>query len=63
MKVYVINHCNAWHDYSSFKLIGVVEENELDSALERIKKECKYDDEDMEAYIDINEVELNELDI
>ena len=63
MKVYVINHCNAWHEYSSFRLIGVVEENELGGALEQIKKECKYNDEDMQAYIDINEVELNELDI
>lgn len=63
MKVYVINHCNEWHDYSSFRLIGVVEENELDGALEQIKKECDYNDEEMETYIDINEVELNELDI
>ena len=63
MTVYVINHCNKWHEYSGFRFIGVVDENELDNALNKIKQECDYDDNDMETYIDVNEVELNELDI
>ena len=63
MKVFVINHCNEWHEYSSFKFIGVVDEDNIDFTLSQIKKECDYTDEDMETYIDINEVELNELDI
>lgn len=63
MKLYVINHCNAWHEYSSFNLIGVVTKTNLKRALNKIKKECNYTKEDMETYIDINEVETNELDI
>ena len=63
MTVYIINHCNPWHEYSSFRLIGVVNENELDNALSKIKQECDYNDDDMETYIDVNKVELNELNI
>lgn len=60
---YIINHCDQWHTYESFRFIGVVEEGQLIDALKKIKKECGYDDDDMEKFININEVELNDLDI
>lgn len=63
MELYVINHCNEWHEYSSFRLIGVVERDELDGAILQIKKECEYNEDEFNTFIDIQEIELNELDI
>lgn len=60
MTVYLINHCNAWHEYSSFRLIAVVSGSKLDTTLNKIKKKLKYTDEDMDTYIDIDSVELND---
>ena len=62
-EVYVINHCNAWHEYSSFRLIGVVEEEHLEKALRKIKKAQGYTEEEMEQFIDVSCIILNELDI
>lgn len=63
MKYYVINHCNEWHEYSSFRLIGVLDENHLEKALRKIKRVLCYSKKDMEDYIDVSHIELNELDI
>ena len=63
MHLYVLYHCNQWHEYSSFRLIGVVDESACYQALKDIQEELDYTDEDMETYIHIDEMELNELDI
>lgn len=63
MDVYVIYHCNAWKERSSFRLIGVVQERNVDEAYDVIKKECGYTNEDMETYIYVERVLLNDLDI
>jgi len=60
-QVVVINHCNAWHDYASFKLIGVVEEEKLEEKLLALQKELGYTDEEMQSFIDVTTVNLNEL--
>lgn len=53
MYVYVISHCDQWHSYDSFRLIGVASEDNLDSVLESIQNELNYTDEEMEQYIDV----------
>lgn len=63
MKVAIINHCNQWHEYSSFRLIGAVPEDDLEDTLKVIQKETEYSDEEMEDYIDVNIIDTNELDI
>lgn len=63
MNVCVIYHCNEWKEYSSRKLIGVVNENDIASALSKIQKECNYTDEELDQYIDYDTVELGDLDI
>lgn len=63
MELVTIFHCNEWKEYSSFKFIGVVSEEELDSALLEIQKECNYTLEDMETYIALIHSDLGELDI
>lgn len=63
MNLYVIYHCNEWQEYSSFRLIGVVEEGELHNALELIKQELKYTDEEMNNYIYVDNKILNELEV
>lgn len=63
MKICILYHCNVWKEYSSRSLIGVVKEDELTSALEKIKEECNYTDEELEQYIDYDTVELGDLDI
>ena len=62
-QLYLINHCNEWHNNVSFCFIGVVDGDHLESTIQEIKKECKYTDEDIEKYIDVNLVFLNDLDI
>ncbi|MBQ0142038.1 MAG: hypothetical protein KBT06_04440 [Prevotellaceae bacterium] len=59
----VINHCNVWHEYSSFRLIGVVEEDKVEEAIEQIKNKLNYSDEDVQNYIDCSTVEVGYLDI
>lgn len=63
MILYVINHCNEWHEYSSFRLIGVVSGDKVEESLKKIRKELNYSEEDMKDFIDVNRVELNDLDI
>ena len=63
MTLNVIYHCNQWHEYGSFRLIGVVEENKLTKALRKIQNELGYDETDMNDYIHVDEIELNDLDI
>ena len=63
MKVAIINHCNEWHEYSSFKLIGIVETKDLDKALDKIKKKYKYNDEELNDYVDVEIITIGELDI
>lgn len=61
--VCAIFHCNEWQEYSSFRLIGIVEEDELDSALEEIQAETGYTDEEMDKLIFIDHNTIGELDI
>ena len=61
--VYIVNHCNEWHEFSSFRLIGVFDEGHIKSALNEIQEELDYSDEDMDTYIDINATELNEANV
>jgi len=61
MEVYVLFHCNQWKSYDSYRLIGVVSKTKLQKALKEIKKECAYDDEDMETYIAIEKCDMNNL--
>ena len=63
MTLYVLFHCDEWHTYSSFRFIGVVEKEQLQNALNKIKKEQGYNDQDIKDYIHITETNLNELDI
>ena len=63
MTLYVLFHCDEWHTYSSFRFIGVVEKEQLQDALNKIKKEQGYNDQDMKDYIHITETYLNDLDI
>lgn len=61
--VFVVNHCNQWHEYSSFRLIGVFTGSRIDGALRKIQKKQKYSDQDMQDYIDVQEVVTNEVDL
>ena len=61
MKVYVLFHCDQWKSYDSYRLIGVVSKTNLKKALNKIKKECNYDKEDMETYIAIEECDMDNL--
>lgn len=57
----VIFHCNEYKEKSSYRLIGVVSENMLNSKLEEIKKDNNYTDEDMDNYIFTESVVLNSI--
>lgn len=61
--LHVLFHCDAWKSYSSMRFIGVVDEEHLEKALRKIKREQQYSNEDMETYIFDKEINLNELDI
>lgn len=63
MQLAVIYHCNEWQEYSSFRLIGVVDYDSEYDSLQDIQKELGYTDEEMEKYIYVQYVDLNELDI
>lgn len=62
MTLHVIYHCNEWQEYSSFRLIGIVDSDHLDKSLKKIKRECGYTNEEMNTYIFVEMVKLNELD-
>ena len=61
MKAYVLFHCDVWKSYDSYRLIGVVSKTNLKKALNKIKKECNYNKEELEAYVDIKECDMNNL--
>lgn len=61
MKVYVLFHCDEWHSYASYRLIGAVSENCLEDAYRKIKEECDYNDEEMETYIATEECNMDDL--
>lgn len=63
MTLHVIYHCNQWQEYSSFRFIGVVDTDHLEPSLKKIKKQCGYTNEDMDKYIFVEIVALNDLDI
>lgn len=62
-KLYALFHCDEWKTYSSMRFIGVVDEEHLEKAKRKIKREQGYTKEDMETYIYIKEIDMNELDI
>ncbi len=61
MKVYVLFHCDVWKSYSSYRLIGVVSKTSLKQALNKIQKECGYEKEELDAYVAIEECDMNNL--
>lgn len=61
MKVYVLFHCDAWKSYDSYRLIGVVSKTSLKKALKKIQKECDYCKEELDAYVAIEERDMNNL--
>lgn len=63
MIVYVFFSCNKWHEYSSYRFLGVVEASNLDSAKEFIKKEQGYSDDDFNDYIAIEKCQLNKINL
>lgn len=61
MEVYVIFHCDQWHTYDSFRLIGVASEENLASVLDVIQNELGYTDEEMDQYIDITSTVVDDV--
>ena len=61
MEVYVLFHCNEWKDRDSYRLIGVVSEACLENAYRKIKKECNYNDEEMETYLVVEKYDMDNL--
>lgn len=61
VKVYVISHCDQWHNYNSFRLIGVASEENLPSVLDVIQSELGYTDEEMDQYIDITGTVVDDI--
>ena len=51
--VYVIFHCNQWHEYSSMRLIGVASEEGLRDVLTEIQRQLGYSDQDMDDFIHV----------
>lgn len=49
--VYVIFHCNEWHEYSSMRLIGVASEENFTEVMEKIREKLGYSEQDMQDYI------------
>jgi hypothetical protein len=63
MRVAILHHCNEWHEYRSFRLIGVVSETYLQKALLKVKQSLDYTDEELARFVDIEFVEINDIDI
>lgn len=61
MKVYALFHCNVWKNYDSYRFIGVVSKTSLKKALKKIQKECGYEKEELDAYVAIEECDMNNL--
>ena len=61
VRVYVISHCDQWHNYNSFRLIGVASEENLPSVLDVIQSELGYTDEEMDQYIDITGTVVDDI--
>ncbi len=61
MKVYVLFHCDAWKNRDSYRLIGVVSKTALKKALNKIQKECDYSKNELDAYVAIEECDMNNL--
>ena len=61
MEVYVLFHCDAWKNRDSYRLIGVVSKTCLENAYRKIKEECDYNYEEMEAYIVVEECDMDNL--
>lgn len=61
MGVYVIFHCNQWHEYASMRLIGVTTEDKLDEVLAFIKKQLDYSDQDMVDYIHTEYTDVDDI--
>lgn len=59
--VCVISDCDAWHSYESMRVICVVDKTCLQEALDKIKKDHHYSDEDMQDYIHVDGHTLNDL--
>ena len=62
-KYYALFHCDEWKTYSSMRFIGVVSESRLKWALNKIKHECEYDKDELDTYVFIKEIEINDLDV
>ena len=61
VRVYVISHCDQWHNYNSFRLIGVASEENLPSVLDVIQSKLGYTDEEMDQYIDITGTVVDDI--
>lgn len=59
MRINCIYDCDEWKSRSSMRLIALADGNHLEDVLSKIKEEHGYDDEDMETYIHIEDLELN----
>lgn len=58
-KVYCIFDCDAWKSKSSMSLLCVCEADKLEAIMRKIQADHEYTDEDMEAYIYVEEMKLN----
>ena len=63
MIVYVVFSCNEWHEYSSYRLLGVVEADNLEGVKDFIKKEWGYSDDDFNTYIALEKCQLNKVNL
>ena len=59
----IIYHCNEWQEYSSFRFIAAVDDDHLEKALKKIKRECQYNNDEMEKYIYVDYVIINEINV
>lgn len=59
--VYVVFDCDVWKSRSSMRLVCVCEPKNLADVYSAIQTEREYTDEDMDAYIYIEKVKLNEV--
>lgn len=59
--VYVIFDCDEWKSRSSMRLVCVCEPKKLAAVRDAIQAEREYTDEEMDTYIYIEKVALNEV--
>lgn len=60
-KVIAIFDCDEWKSTDSLRLIMISDEEHLKENLKKIKKDHEYSKEDMETYIYMEELHINEL--